>query len=79
MPSSTGSWPSIETPLGPLAGEARLRDVGRADRLDELGFELPLVGGDSPAADLTLTALADVLDASCRRRRPARGLRGEAA
>ena len=54
---------AIETPLGPLAGEARLRDVGRADRLDELGFELPLVGGDAPTADLTLTALADVLDA----------------
>ena len=54
---------AIETPLGPLAGDARLRDVGRADRLDELGFELPLVGGDTPTAELTLAALADVLDA----------------
>ncbi len=26
----------------------RLADVPRQDRLDELGFELPLVGGDSP-------------------------------
>ena len=32
---------AIETPLGPIVGDARLRDVGRADRLDELGFELP--------------------------------------
>jgi exodeoxyribonuclease V beta subunit len=54
---------AIETPLGPIVGDARLRDVGRADRLDELGFELPLVGGDTPAAVLTLAALADVLDA----------------
>ena len=37
---------AIETPLGPLVGDRRLRDVGPADRLDELGFELPLVGGD---------------------------------
>ena len=27
----------------------RLRDVARADRLDELDFELPLAGGDAPA------------------------------
>ncbi|MCU4186036.1 UvrD-helicase domain-containing protein [Acidiferrimicrobium sp. IK] len=53
----------IETPLGPLAGGRRLRDVGRADRLDELAFELPLVGGDTPRAQL---ALADI--AGCMRR-----------
>ena len=38
---------AIETPLGPLLGEIRLRDVTAADRLDELRFELPLVGGDT--------------------------------
>jgi exodeoxyribonuclease V beta subunit len=54
---------AVETPLGPLAGDVRLRDIGRADRLDELGFELPLVGGDSPAGDLTLAAIATLLDA----------------
>ncbi|MDX6682052.1 MAG: exodeoxyribonuclease beta subunit, partial [Solirubrobacteraceae bacterium] len=32
---------ALETPLGPLLGGARLRDVARADRLDELDFELP--------------------------------------
>ena len=33
---------AIETPLGPLAGGRRLRDLTRTDRLDELDFELPL-------------------------------------
>jgi len=42
-----------------------LRDIGRADRIDELGFEIPLVGGDAPGADagLALGAVADVLAA----------------
>ncbi|RIK13193.1 MAG: exodeoxyribonuclease V subunit beta, partial [Acidobacteria bacterium] len=35
-----------DTPLGPLAGDATLRDIGRTDRLCELDFELPLGGGD---------------------------------
>jgi exodeoxyribonuclease V beta subunit len=52
---------AIETPLGPIAGGLRLRDVARTDRLDELEFELPLAGGDSPAGRLTLSAIAGVL------------------
>ena len=53
---------AIETPLGPMAGGIALRDVARADRLDELDFELPLVGGDSPSGPaLTLAAIANVL------------------
>ena len=52
---------AIETPLGPLVGEARLRDLGRGDRLDELSFELPLAGGEEPSGELTLRAIADVL------------------
>jgi exodeoxyribonuclease V beta subunit len=52
---------AIETPLGPLLGGLRLRDIGRADRLDELDFELPLAGGDSPAGRLALEAIGDVL------------------
>jgi exodeoxyribonuclease V beta subunit len=51
----------LETPLGPLLGGARLRDVPRADRLDELEFELPLAGGDTPAGRVTLAAIAGVL------------------
>ena len=52
---------TIETPLGPVAGGLRLRDVARGDRLDELAFEFPLVGGDTPTADLTLDVIAAVL------------------
>jgi len=35
-----------DSPLGPLAGDATLRQIGRGDRLCELDFELPLGGGD---------------------------------
>ena len=53
---------AIETPLGPMTGGIALREVVRADRLDELDFELPLVGGDEPSGPaLTLAAIADVL------------------
>jgi exodeoxyribonuclease V beta subunit len=52
---------AIETPLAPLLGDRRLRDVTRADRLDELEFELPLAGGDTPTGRVTLRALAAVL------------------
>ena len=58
----TGLRAAIETPLGPIAGGVALRDIARADRLDELDFELPLVGGDDPSGPaLTLAAIADVL------------------
>ena len=59
----SGLRAAIETPLGPLFGDTRLRDVAPADRIDELGFELPLVGGDHPTAELDVAALAGVLDA----------------
>ena len=53
---------AIETPLG--SGGVALREVVRADRLDELNFELPLVGGDDPSGPaLTLSAIAGVLRA----------------
>jgi exodeoxyribonuclease V beta subunit len=52
---------AIETPLGPAVSDLRLRDLTRADRLDELTFELPLVGGDAPSGSLTLRAVARVL------------------
>jgi exodeoxyribonuclease V beta subunit len=53
---------AIETPLAPLLGEMRLRDVARTDRLDELHFELPLVGGDTPTGTLRLVDLASLLE-----------------
>ena len=52
---------AIETPLGPLLGGKALRDIARADRLDELIFEMPLVGGDTPTGRLTLAAIGAVL------------------
>jgi exodeoxyribonuclease V beta subunit len=52
---------AIETPLGPLAGARALREVARADRLDELVFDHPLVGGDAPTGRLTLAAIAALL------------------
>ena len=36
-----------DSPLGPLAGDLTLRQVGMRDRLCELDFELPLAGGDT--------------------------------
>ena len=53
--AEAGLRTALATPLGEPFGVA-LADVGRADRIDELEFELPLRGG-------TLTALADVLRA----------------
>ena len=53
----------LETPLGPVLSDRRLRDVARQDRLDELGFELPLAGGDRPSGWLTLQRIAGVLRA----------------
>ncbi|MGQ0520549.1 MAG: UvrD-helicase domain-containing protein [Actinomycetota bacterium] len=55
---------ALETPLGPTVGEARLCDVARADRLEEVAFELPLVGGDRPTAQLRLDAVTGLLRAS---------------
>jgi exodeoxyribonuclease V beta subunit len=53
---------AIGSPLGRDVGEIRLRDITRGDRLDELGFEVPLVGGDRPAGDLQLADIAALLD-----------------
>jgi exodeoxyribonuclease V beta subunit len=52
---------AILTPLGPVVDGLRLRDIARADRLDELEFELPLAGGDTPSGRLTLDAIAVAL------------------
>ena len=52
---------AILTPLGPEDGGWRLRDAGPTDRLDELTFELPLVGGDTPTGNVTPAGIAAVL------------------
>src|SRR5262249_50427227 len=61
---------AIETPLGPLLDERRLRDLEPGDRLDELTFELPLAGGDVPSGAFALTAVAAVLRAHLPARDP---------
>lgn len=42
----------LDAPLGPVLGQRRLADVARADRLDELAFELRLGSGGTPRATL---------------------------
>ena len=42
---------AIETPLGPLAGGRRLADLDASERLAELDFELPLVGGSADRSE----------------------------
>jgi exodeoxyribonuclease V beta subunit len=51
----------LATPLGDVIGGRSLSQVARADRLDELGFELPLAGGDRPQGWLTVNRIADAL------------------
>jgi exodeoxyribonuclease V beta subunit len=51
----------LETPLGRLLDDARLVEVVRADRLDEMDFELPLAGGDTPTGRVDLAAIGAVL------------------
>ena len=59
-----GLCTAIESPLGSEVG-LRLSDVKREDRLDELGFELPLAGGDDAMArqdnDLQVSDIASLL------------------
>jgi exodeoxyribonuclease V beta subunit len=58
---AAGLRAAVETPLGPLVGDMRLRDIAPGDRIDELGFELPLAGGESPHGEVTVAALAGLL------------------
>ncbi len=51
----------LQTPLGPLVGDLRLCDLARGDRLDEMAFELPLVGGDKPTGVLTPRSIGAAL------------------
>jgi exodeoxyribonuclease V beta subunit len=58
----SGLCAAIGSPLGPMVDGVALRAIARADRLDELTFEIPLVGGDAPTASLHLGAVADLLE-----------------
>ncbi|GAB3990764.1 UvrD-helicase domain-containing protein [Nocardioides marmoraquaticus] len=55
--------PSLHTPMGPLADGLTLAQVPLRDRLRELDFEVPLAGGDQPAREVRLAALAPLLRA----------------
>jgi exodeoxyribonuclease V beta subunit len=55
---NAGLAAALTTPLGPTLHGARLADLRRADRLDELSFELPLAGGDDPSGEVTTADLA---------------------
>ena len=59
--SSPACGPRSRRRSGRSSAGCRLRDVARADRLDELTFELPLVGGDEPTGELTPGAIGAVL------------------
>ena len=68
--------PMQHTPLGPLAGDLTLADLGRRDRLCELDFELPMAGGDLAAGSVPGRLLADVAFGAAptpRCRRPGAG------
>ena len=54
-----GLQDSIETPLGALLGDRRLRDLPGADRLDEMDFDLRLGDAQQPASDAELGALIE--------------------
>ncbi len=53
--------PALSTPLGSLAGGLRLADLTRRDRLDELDFEMPLLGGDTPTGEAVVGQVAELL------------------
>jgi exodeoxyribonuclease V beta subunit len=53
--------PALHTPLGALAGGRRLADVPASDRLDELDFEMPLSGGDTPVGTAQVGQIAGLL------------------
>ncbi|WP_246210365.1 3'-5' exonuclease [Nocardioides piscis] len=48
------------SPLGPLAGDRTLLEIGLPDRLRELDFELPLAGGDDVSYPVHKVRLGDL-------------------
>jgi exodeoxyribonuclease V beta subunit len=50
---------AVHTPLGPVLGDLRLADLSRADRLDEMEFDLRLGEAAAPATDAEVGALVE--------------------
>jgi exodeoxyribonuclease V beta subunit len=59
--AAAGLARALATPLGGELGGLALTSVSRADRLDELGFELPLAGGDQPVSAAQLADIGALL------------------
>jgi exodeoxyribonuclease V beta subunit len=57
----SGLKTAIDTPLGDLVDGTRLRDIDKSNRLDEVGFELPLAGGDNPCGNISVLDIASLL------------------
>lgn len=57
--------PLHDTPLGPLADNVTLRQIGLRDRLREMDFEFPLAGGDlrTGVPDIRLAHVGELLRA----------------
>ena len=57
--------PMHDTPLGPLADDMTLRQIGLQDRMREMDFEFPLAGGDLRAAapEIRLSHVGELLRA----------------
>ncbi len=55
--------PMHDTPLGPLAADLTLRQIGLRDRLREMDFEFPLAGGDmgATAPEIHLRDVGDLV------------------
>ncbi len=70
---ATSLVPALETSLGPLASGRRLADLSRRDRLDELEFELPLAGGDTPVGTVPVREIAGLLRRHLRPDEPLAG------
>jgi exodeoxyribonuclease V beta subunit len=52
---------AMRTPLGPLVDGCALASIGRSDRVDELGFELPVAGGDVARGSVAIAGVADLI------------------
>ncbi|BBY95711.1 RecBCD enzyme subunit RecB [Mycobacterium gallinarum] len=55
--------PMHDTPLGPLADDRTLRQIGLHDRMREMDFEFPLAGGDlrGSAPEIRLAAVGELV------------------
>ncbi len=60
-PLAAALLPVLHTSLGPIADDLTLAALSPRDRLAELTFELPLMGGDRPNGTVTLGEVARLL------------------